>query len=205
MKDKAELIKAEIERRKKFYYDRYTKKGVGCIEESRYEECVELLDFINSLPEEPVSEDLEEAAEKYAYENWQSDDYHDGADDGLPFDAIGHTEKCFKAGAQWQKNIDKESISEDLEEVSMSYAQDVIRKGEEELRNQYKERYGLDFGKAIVSPNLNKEIANHFKAGSQWQKERFIKKACRWIKSHGGFTIGFDGATYKEFIEYLEG
>lgn len=62
----------------------------------------EIEKFINSLPEEPVSEDLEEAAEKYAYENWQSDDYHDGAAEGLPFDAIGHTKKCFKAGAQWQ-------------------------------------------------------------------------------------------------------
>lgn len=38
-------------------------------------------------------------AEKYAYTNWESDDYHDGAADGLPFDAIGHTEKSFKAGA----------------------------------------------------------------------------------------------------------
>ena len=32
---------------------------------------------------EPASEDLEEAAEEYAYTNWQSDDYHEGAaDDG---------------------------------------------------------------------------------------------------------------------------
>ena len=52
---------------------------------------------------EPVSKDLNEAAVKYAYENWQSDDYHEGAADGLPFDAIGHTEKCFMAGAKWQK------------------------------------------------------------------------------------------------------
>lgn len=59
-----------------------------------------------------VSNKLEEAAEKYAYENWQSDDYHDGAADGMPFDAIGHTEKCFKAGAQWQKS---QGIVEDAE------------------------------------------------------------------------------------------
>lgn len=50
-----------------------------------------------------ASEELEEVAEEYAYTNWQSDDYHDGAADGLPFDAIGHTKKTFIAGAQWQK------------------------------------------------------------------------------------------------------
>ena len=48
-------------------------------------------------------EDLEEAAEEYAYTNWEDNDYHEGASEGLPFDAIGHTEKCFKAGAEWQK------------------------------------------------------------------------------------------------------
>lgn len=44
---------------------------------------------------------LDEAAEEYAYNNWQSDDYHKGASEGLPFDAIGHTKMCFKAGAKW--------------------------------------------------------------------------------------------------------
>lgn len=42
---------------------------------------------------------LDEAAEDYAYNNWEDNDYHTGASEGLPFDAIGHTEKCFKAGA----------------------------------------------------------------------------------------------------------
>ena len=47
-----EQLKAEIERRKALYYERYTKKGVGSIEEYRYDECVELLDIINAMPEE---------------------------------------------------------------------------------------------------------------------------------------------------------
>ena len=53
--------------------------------------------------QEPASEDLEEASEEYAYTNWESDDYHEGASEGKPFDAIGHTQKCFIDGAQWQK------------------------------------------------------------------------------------------------------
>ena len=50
----------------------------------------------NKLPDE-----LEKAAEEYAYNNWEDNDYHTGASEGLPFDAIGHTKKCFKAGAEW--------------------------------------------------------------------------------------------------------
>lgn len=50
----------------------------------------------NSFPS-----NLYEAAEEYAYTNWESDDYHEGAGEGLPFDAIGYAAKCFKAGAEW--------------------------------------------------------------------------------------------------------
>lgn len=50
-----------------------------------------------------ASEDLEKASEEYAYTNWESDDYHEGASEGKPFDAIGHTQKCFIDGAQWQR------------------------------------------------------------------------------------------------------
>lgn len=45
--------------------------------------------------------ELNKAAEEYAYTNWESEDYHEGASEGMPFDPIGHTEKCFKAGAEW--------------------------------------------------------------------------------------------------------
>lgn len=47
--------------------------------------------------------DLEKASDEYAYTNWQSDDYHEGASEDIPFDPIGHTKKTFKAGANWQR------------------------------------------------------------------------------------------------------
>lgn len=65
------------------------------------------LDFIETseydqYKEEPsLPSNLDEAAEEYGYINWQSEDYHEGASEGLPFDAIGHTANCFKAGAEW--------------------------------------------------------------------------------------------------------
>lgn len=44
---------------------------------------------------------IKEKAEEYGYANWQSDEYHDGASEGLDFDPIGHTQKTFEAGANY--------------------------------------------------------------------------------------------------------
>ena len=44
---------------------------------------------------------IKERAEEYGYVNWQSDDYHEGASEGLYFDPIGHTQKSFEAGANY--------------------------------------------------------------------------------------------------------
>jgi len=42
-------VKKEIEERRDFMYARYIKKGIACIEEYRYDQCVELLNFIDNL------------------------------------------------------------------------------------------------------------------------------------------------------------
>lgn len=44
---------------------------------------------------------IKEKAEEYGYTNWQSNEYHDGASEGLEFDAIEHTQKTFEAGANY--------------------------------------------------------------------------------------------------------
>lgn len=44
---------------------------------------------------------IKEKAVEYSYTNWQSDEYHDGASEGLEFDPIGHTQKTFEAGANY--------------------------------------------------------------------------------------------------------
>ena len=68
-----ERILVEIERLRKRDYDRLALDKV--------------VKFINSLPEEPVSEDLEKAAEDYA-------DKHP---------TCGLAKRSFVAGAKWQK------------------------------------------------------------------------------------------------------
>lgn len=104
-------IRQEIERRRDFFYERYIQKGIGCIEETRYDECVEILSFIDSLPdctvktsgqgrvkdnvydsltEEKPSKDLEEAAEEYATTHLRNNEFQT-------------SDNAFIAGAEWQK------------------------------------------------------------------------------------------------------
>ena len=68
------------------------------------EEYDDILRYIDSSPSEPVSKDLEEAAEKYAYEICPSI--------GV---ANTETELAFKAGAKWQKEqMIKQSLPADV-------------------------------------------------------------------------------------------
>ena len=55
---------------------------------------------------------IKEKAEEYGYANWQSDEYHDGASEGLEFDPIGHTQNTFEAGANY--------VLEEIEKVIKS-------------------------------------------------------------------------------------
>lgn len=104
MTDK-ELIKQEIERLKE-----HTAKcgypGQGEFEngnrEGRNYVCDKLLSFIDSLPEEPESDDLEEAADQYALRDSQA---YKGVHCTYVDDKI-----AFKAGAEWQKRKDQETI-----------------------------------------------------------------------------------------------
>lgn len=67
---------------------------------------------------------IKEKAEEYGYTNWQSDEYHDGASEGLEFDPIGHTQNTFEAGANYvldeveyileNKELDCEEICDEL-------------------------------------------------------------------------------------------
>ena len=85
-----EQIKAEIERL-------YAKTSIGLneytmgYENGKAEVCGLLLGFINSLQKEPMSEDLEQASERYACRYADSKYGHD------------KIKKAYTAGAQWQE------------------------------------------------------------------------------------------------------
>ena len=95
-----EKIKAEVEGRIEYWSKRESNEPIGqgrdtCT--SRITELKDLLSFTNSLPEKPVSEDLEEAS-------WQ---YYDKNRLHIPPEWELHKEfiDFFKAGAKWQKEL----------------------------------------------------------------------------------------------------
>lgn len=99
MADKVQKIREEIEKR--YEYWRKKEFSHGTESEIRMSECQHLLLMIDSLQEDPVSEDLEEAAKNHAVERYRVTRDRELA------------EKCkwsFKAGAKWQEKEDQSTI-----------------------------------------------------------------------------------------------
>ena len=82
-----EKIRSEVERRK---------NTAETLRERNV--CIDILDYLNTLQEKPVSEDLDEAANEFAHH------YDNGTCDGIAQD-------CFKAGAEWRNVKDGELMA----------------------------------------------------------------------------------------------
>lgn len=93
--NKVEKIKAEIERRYEYWKEKESNSH-SIESESRMSECQYLLLLFDSLQEDPVSNDLEEAATKYARKHLSNPDYPTYNDEY-------EMECAFEAGAQWQQ------------------------------------------------------------------------------------------------------
>lgn len=115
---KVELIKAEIERRIVEIPDANDGVRARRTDKIEYKVLNDLLYFINTLPEEPVSEDLEEAAKKHAFTM-------SGEDEVQKYES-------FKAGAQWKDSV---PVSEDLEEAAVEAFKNIV----DEDRNSFLE------------------------------------------------------------------
>ena len=107
--------------------------------------------------EEPISEELEEAA-------WQ---YYDRNKPLMPPELDLHKELIdfFKAGARWKEQnysnlsevLDQDNLDEMAEKYSScTYLEEVLKEGDREV--------------------LKARLNNTFKAGAQWQKEKMMKK-----------------------------
>lgn len=106
--DKSEMIRHEIERRK----DHNLEIG-NPLFEAMAEEDIEILSFINSMQEEPVNEDLAKAAQIYA-----ASLVLNGAVSDLTVKQLREVaDKCFKAGAQWQRQITNQDILSTLDRI----------------------------------------------------------------------------------------
>lgn len=103
-----ELIKQEIERRynceKCYPLDRESNVAAAVLQE--------MLLFIDSLPEEPASEDLEEYAKKLAK--------------GAALDKHNLIWMC-KKGAEWQKNQMKEALQTEYEKGRFDMREEIMK------------------------------------------------------------------------------
>lgn len=150
--------------------------------------CEEILSFIGSLQEEPVSEELEDAAIQYAGKHAPYDD------------AMDEVEEAFKAGAQWGKNQtmaeiqsqsisfahgcpEKEPVSEDLEQAIDNYLA-TYWGGEKEKQDW---------------PFL-KKMAIHF---ANWQREQIIKNSIE-VKVKSDKDGFYTTETWDEMNELLQ-
>lgn len=140
--NKAERIKAEVERRLSDCGYAMGSENSPIIAKILYESYRSLLLFINSLEEEPVSEDLEKACDEYYDETW---DEHGGKamvvdgchDIWFPSQA---TDDFFKAGAKWQKEQMIEKAWNWIEDnLLSSNQQDKSRLYFEQFKNYIKE------------------------------------------------------------------
>lgn len=93
MNKQVEQILNEIERWKK-----ELRLSTSCEAKYRREMLDDISEFIDSLPEEPVSEDLEEASKNYA----DNEEYGD--------DVYLAIKAAFKAGAKWQSKKEQDII-----------------------------------------------------------------------------------------------
>jgi BMFP domain-containing protein YqiC len=110
MTDK-EKIRKEVERLQKELV-KEKEKGFGSdVDDACILELQNVLTYIDSLQEEPVSNDLEEVATKYAQDKY------------LPV----QTWQAFKAGAQWQKNyICFAGRTKTIEEIKEALLSEVL-------------------------------------------------------------------------------
>lgn len=138
-----EKFKAEVERLKELYgYDNMT--NVGSVVCAIFEK---LLSFIDSITEEPVSKELNQAAEEYA------------KGEGLE-NALGGWEDmsdAFKAGAQWQKQQDSKLPHIHPRDTIEEYA--------------YQCAYDISNDWAKETPEW-KDVQTACVLGAQWQKEK---------------------------------
>ena len=118
-----EKIKSEIQRLIKAYSPIQSAEGKYKVE--AYED---LLTFIDTLKEDQVSNDLEEAATKYARKQLSNPDYPTYNDEY-------EMECAFEAGAQWQKERDQFTIELAEDHAYLAGQEQMIDKACEFLRS----------------------------------------------------------------------
>ena len=157
-----EKIRQEIERRKKenMYDDLPITIG-------RYYEDRDLLAFIDSLPEEKPSEDVEEAAKEYAY-SWRKEGNKE-VRELFPKAAY----RAFIAGAEWQK-----------EQMPMPEDTALFQKGVEEGRRLEKDDLALTLEDMAKIDAIILDVNNEFAVDytKEIDRQKFYEEVLKRFK-----------------------
>lgn len=124
--------------------------------------------------------ELEKAVEAYIENPANYLEYQDGWED---LSDLEYVEKAFKAGANWQK--------EQFEKNRLA-ACDNMTKEEAERESKF------------VNYFINNEYrVPTYSDAIEYGRKIAFEEAEKWFKSHGSFTIGFDGATFGDFLNFI--
>lgn len=127
--DKVQKIREEVEKRYEYFREKaFNSHSIES--EIRMSECQHLLLML--AQEEPVSKDLEDAAYKFVMDNFGN----------LQEPLYKFDQRCFKAGAQWQKEQIEEALLSEVLPIFMhgGEADEVVAKLDEVL-SQKKQNY----------------------------------------------------------------
>lgn len=154
----SEKLIAEIERRQELNVEQF-KKGLISVDTltARDSQLLGLKDFINSLPEDEPSEDLEKAAEEHSK---------------IVFNGLSVIDniEAFKAGAQWQKEQKPASGNSEKPNDQGNL--------EKEIEKYYYEHFAFLSNVHIPTLTILSNIAEYFyEQGKKAMKEQMIKEA----------------------------
>lgn len=137
-----------------------------------------VLCIFDSMQEEPVSEDLDRAAMDYALKRQREE----GSSNDFTTNEL---EEAFEVGAQWQKQRDNISVSEDLEVAAKLYAErEYDRKNPSSLPWQCKGCYA--------------PLMYAFKDGAKWKKQEMMEDAVKG-------TVKFVGEGTDKMVKFVCG
>lgn len=165
MTDK-EKIRKEVERLQKELV-KEKEKGFGSdIDDACILELQNVLTYIDSLQEEHVSEDLEEASKKYSSCIYLEEVLSDADKEVLKARLMN----TFKAGYKFGKEQAETQIKAQSIAVAHGCPKEPASEGLEEAATKYAQ-----------DKHLPIQTWQAFKAGAQWQKEQIIDKACSFL------------------------
>ena len=176
MNKQVEKIRKAIERRHKQYADeinKYEHPFMVADLAAKEEETKEILSIIDSLQEEPVSEDLEEEIKKMQ-RRYKTIEEYDGHYAPLYASDIEYIARYF---VEWSKNhiVDNnEMVSEELEEEHNGWIR-VYENELDEFANEYSKTIPLPEKKYAKYSDVDMVIA--IKAGAKWMKQQMMQSA----------------------------